>query len=105
MTRFMLAAVMVVVLTLTCVQRAEARIFEPQRDWWHSGRTCVESRSPAGLDWDGSPPRACVAREVAVVRKQSRREEALAFKDETWTIAFDGVELADKTPAKISTDA
>jgi hypothetical protein len=103
MTRFVLAAALTVMLTLTCVQRAEARIFEPQRDWWHSGRTCFESRSPAGLDWDGSPPRACVEREFAAVRKQAREEEALAFKDETWTIAFVGVEHADKAPAKILT--
>ena len=103
MTRFMLAAALAVMLTVTCVQRAEARIFEPQRHWWHSGRTCIESRSPAGLDWDGSPPRACVEREVAAVRKQSCREETLTLKDETWAIAFVGVEHADKRPAKIST--
>ena len=103
MTRFMLATTLAVMLTLTCVQRAEARIFEPQHDWWRSGGACIDSRSPAGLDWDGSPPRACVEREVAAVRKQSRREEALAFKDETWAIAFVGVEHADKGSAKIST--
>jgi hypothetical protein len=88
-------------LTLTCVQRAEARVFEPQRDWWHSGRTCIESRSPAGLDWDGSPPRACVARENVVQRKPPRDEYLAVLKNEVWTIAFVGDEPADKTPAKI----
>lgn len=100
MKRLMLAAALAAVLTLTCVQHAEARIFEPQRDWWHSGRTCIESRSPAGLDWDGSPPRACVERKVAAVHRQAREEEALAFKDEAWTIAFVGAERMEKAPAK-----
>ena len=99
MKRLILAVAMTIALTLACPGRAEARIFEPQRDWWHSGRTCIESRSPAGLEWDGSPPRACVAREDIVQRKQSRDGYA-ALKNDVWSIAFVSDEPAGKTSAK-----
>lgn len=39
---------------------AQARLFEPQHDWWHSGRTCVASRTPPGRRWQALPPRSCV---------------------------------------------
>jgi len=96
MTRFLIAA-LAAMLTLTCVPRAEARIFEPQRDWWHSGRTCVESRAPAGLDWDGSAPRACVEGETAAARKQPHERYASVFKNEMWSIAYVGDELGKRS--------
>jgi len=48
-------------LGLMSVNQAQARIFTPFSHWWSSGRTCIESRAPAGLRWDDLPPRACVA--------------------------------------------
>ena len=100
MKRFMLAAVVATILTLACAVRAEARIFEPQHNWWHSGRTCVESRNPPGLAWDDMPPRTCIAREDVAQRKQPRREDLAAQKDDVWAIAFVNDERADKA-AKI----
>jgi hypothetical protein len=38
---------------------AEARIFEPQPNWWSSGRLCAGSREPAGRRWSAQPPRSC----------------------------------------------
>lgn len=75
MTRLVIATILAALLSLAVAPRAEARIFEPPRDWWHSGATCIESRSPAGLDWDGSPPRACVE------PRQSRAEYATAKRE------------------------
>ena len=100
MTRFMIAATLAAMLALTCVPHAEARIFEPQRDWHHSGRICIESRAPAGLDWDGSPPRACVERDAVVAHRQSRTE--YAAKDLIWVIALANEERANKGSAKHS---
>jgi hypothetical protein len=101
MKRFMLAAAIATALTLVCAGRAEARIFEPQHNWWHAGRTCVESRNPPGLAWDDLPPRACVAREDIAQRKPPREEFLTALKNDVWTIAFVSDERAGKTPAKI----
>lgn len=50
---------MVALLTLVGGGAAEARIFEPQADWWTSGRLCVASREPAGRRWRAVPPRSC----------------------------------------------
>ncbi|MFZ2029101.1 MAG: hypothetical protein WAU68_02245 [Vitreimonas sp.] len=99
MTRFMLPAGLAVMLVLTCAPRAEARIFEPQHDWWHSGRICIDSRAPAGGNWDAPPPRACVEGDTAVTRKQPRGEE-LAFKGEIWAAAFVEDKRAEKAAIK-----
>ncbi len=44
---------------LSGVDAAEARLFEPQADWLHSGRLCASTRGPAALRWDALPPRSC----------------------------------------------
>lgn len=68
---------------------AEARLFEPQHDWWHAGRTCVGSRNPPGRRWQALPPRSCrIARATNV---------ALSA---TSDVAADKAEFADaKQPA------
>jgi hypothetical protein len=101
MKRLILAAAMTMALTLACAGRAEARIFEPQHNWWHSGRSCIESRNPPGLAWDDLPPRACVAREDVAQRKAPRDDSYATPKSDVWSIAFVRDEHADKTPAKI----
>jgi hypothetical protein len=101
MTRFVLAMLFAIAMMLTCAPRAEARIFEPQHDWWHSGRTCIESRTPGGLDWDGSPPRACAERNIAA-EQNPRTDYALALKNELWTIAFDA---QDRSKASVKRGA
>src|SRR5689334_12227533 len=60
MKRFALMAA--IALTLLSTGQAQAAIFEPQHDWWNSGRSCVDSRNPPGLAWDDPAPRACVSR-------------------------------------------
>jgi hypothetical protein len=96
---FMLTATLLLTLTLTYAPRAEARIFEPQRDWQHSGRTCIESRAPAGWDWD-SPPRACVERETVAMGEQRRHADVLTFEN-AWAVALVEESQADKASAKV----
>jgi hypothetical protein len=82
--RFIVYAGIALSLLVLCASRAEARIFEPQRDWWHSGRTCIESRNPPGLAWDGLPPRACVGRvDVALGKPGKDLGYAFASADQT----------------------
>ncbi|MBI3439857.1 MAG: hypothetical protein HY054_14620 [Proteobacteria bacterium] len=100
MKRSILALATTIAFTIACASQAEARIFEPQRDWWNSGRTCVESRNPPGLAWDDLPPRACVARENVAQRKTPRTDNLLADKNDFWTIAFIGDRQAGKATAK-----
>jgi hypothetical protein len=38
---------------------AEARLFEPQANWWSSGSTCATARNPPGRRWRALPPRSC----------------------------------------------
>jgi hypothetical protein len=47
------------VITLFSGGAAEARIFEPQPNWWSSGRLCAGSREPAARRWNAQPPRSC----------------------------------------------
>ncbi len=79
MRRFIVSAGIAAALFLTGAGRAEARIFEPQRDWWSSGRICVASRSPPGLAWDDLPPRACVSAD----RPRSREKADVGLFVET----------------------
>lgn len=46
-------------LILSDIGSAQARIFEPQQDWWNAGRVCVASRNPPGRRWRSLPPRSC----------------------------------------------
>ena len=87
MKRLILAAAMATILTLACTGRAEARIFEPQHNWWNSGRACVESRNPPGLGWDDLPPRACVARHQTSEAKSSVVVAFEAAKPDASTVA------------------
>jgi hypothetical protein len=60
---------------------AEARLFEPQHDWWNAGRTCVGSRNPPGRRWQALPPRSCrIARATNVML--STTSDAVADKFE-----------------------
>lgn len=99
MKRSTLALAMTIALTLACAGEARARIFELQPHWWNAGRTCIESRNPPGLAWDDLPPRACVARETVVQRKQPREGNFAVAKAEIWRIAVDSA--AEKTPVKL----
>ncbi len=47
---------------------AEARLFEPQADWLHSGRLCASTRGPAFWRAEALPPRACRVDEAPRVR-------------------------------------
>ncbi len=104
MKRFIACAGIALTFLVFCASQAEARIFEPQRNWWTSARTCIESRNPAGLAWDGLPARACVERPDGVGRKP--RPEALG-KDysplgaEVSAEASADQGVADKFTAKI----
>ena len=98
MKRFVVCAGIALVLSLFCASQAEARIFEPQPDWWNAGRTCIDTRTPPGLAWDGLPARACVARIDAVLRKPKSEmlgkaeDYSLARQDEALS-----AKLTDKT--------
>lgn len=59
--RLLAPLIAVTLMTLSTIGSAEARLFEPQANWWQSGRTCVSTRAPAGWRWDDRPPRACRA--------------------------------------------
>jgi hypothetical protein len=59
--RLLAPLIAVTLMTLSSIGSAEARLFEPQANWWQSGRTCVSTRAPAGRRWDDRPPRACRA--------------------------------------------
>jgi len=86
MKRLILAAAMATILALACTGRAQARIFEPQHNWWNSGRSCAESRNPPGLAWDDLPPRACVARHQASEAKSSAIAAIEPAKPNWWTV-------------------
>ena len=96
MKRFVLMAA--IALTLLSTGQAHAAIFEPQHDWWSSGRTCVDSRNPPGLAWDDPAPRACVARPAAALGKP--RADAFGKDGRSWLASAEEA-LADKFAAKI----
>ena len=98
MKRFIVCAGIALTLLVFCASQAEARIFEPQRNWWSSGRTCIESRNPPGLAWDGLPPRACVVRVDAALRKPQRD---VASKDGDFALASANEPAANKFTAKV----
>jgi hypothetical protein len=98
MKRFVLAAAIITALMFVSAGRAEARLFEPQHDWWSSGRTCVDSRNPPGLAWDDLAPRACVAQPGRALEKP--RADALARQGD-YALASGEETLADKFAAKI----
>src|SRR5689334_9952164 len=84
MKRFVFMAV--IAATLLSTGHAQAAIFEPQHDWWSSGRTCVDSRNPPGLAWDDPAPRACVPRPGAVLGAAlgKPRADGLGKDDRVW---------------------
>jgi hypothetical protein len=98
MRRFSIYAGLALFLFAACAAPAQARIFEPQRNWWSSGRTCIESRNPPGLAWETLPPRACVARAEFAVAKP--RADAPPSKDDDYALAGETGE-GDKFIAKI----
>ncbi|QGZ95306.1 hypothetical protein [Terricaulis silvestris] len=67
-------------ITLFSGGSAEARIFEPQPNWWNSGRTCAASREPAGRRWNALPARSCRSAEpdaeIATAIRDSRKAKA-----------------------------
>lgn len=86
MRAFILAG-LVAAFTLCCVDPADARLFEPQANWWTSGSTCVATRAPPGRRWRALPPRSCTrssatapdreavhARELPAQAAQSKRK-------------------------------
>ena len=65
MSRLLLTAAAACVILVSGMSSAEARIFEPQRNWWSSGHLCAASRNPPGRRWRAMPPRSCnVERDV-----------------------------------------
>ena len=102
MKRFALMAAIIAALTLLSSGRAEARIFEPQDNWWNAGRTCVDSRNPPGLAWDDPGPRACVARPKPALGK-SRADATGARADFRLASAEDALadKLADKPDSSL----
>ena len=93
MKRFIVCAGIALTLLVFCASQAQARVFEPQRNWWSSGRTCIDSRNPPGLAWDGLPARACVARVEVALRKPD--------KDADYALVSANDPIADKFTAKI----
>lgn len=67
---------------------AQAGIFTPPSDWWSAGRSCIDSRAPPGLRWDDLPPRACMARDAASLRRSA--EFSLARKSEPRQLSAPG---------------
>lgn len=74
-------------LTLSDVSSAQARIFEPQQNWWHSGQTCAATRGPPGRRWRALPPRSCAHAEdeapaalrvIYHAKKSGRSRQAMA---------------------------
>ena len=100
MKYFVLSLGFALVLTLVCTGEAQARIFEPQHDWLHSGRICAETRNPPGLAWDDLPPRACVAHEQTSAKQPDATNWA-DYKALTWSITFERDTDFDKMPEKI----
>jgi hypothetical protein len=99
MQRFLLAAAVIIALMSVTAGRAEARLFEPQHDWWSSGRTCIDSRNPPGLAWDDLAPRACVAQPARALEKP--RADAFAGQADYALVGGEET-LADKFAAKIA---
>lgn len=60
------------VITLFSGGAAEARVFEPQPNWWGSGRLCAASREPAGRRWSALPARSCRRAEPATETTATR---------------------------------
>ena len=65
MKKVLTVSAFALVIAVLAVAPAEARIFEPEQNWWSSGRTCVASREPAGRRWNAMPPRSCRASEAS----------------------------------------
>lgn len=59
MTKTLIVLGIFAALSVSNISAAEARIFEPQANWWDSGRTCIATRSPPGRRWRALPPRPC----------------------------------------------
>jgi len=64
MKKVLTASAFALVFAVVAAAPAEARIFEPEPNWWSSGRTCIASREPAGRRWNALPPRSCRAPEA-----------------------------------------
>ena len=94
--RFIILASLATALMFAGAGQARARAFEPQHNWWSSGRTCVASRDPPGLAWDELPPRACVEREDVAFPKQPT-EEIANVKEPFFVLASIKDAPADKT--------
>jgi hypothetical protein len=62
--RLLVLLMLVGVLTFSGACAAEARIFEPQANWWSSGRNCAATRGPPGRRWRALPPRSCLTPEA-----------------------------------------
>lgn len=61
MKKVLIASAFALVFAVLAAAPAEARIFEPEPNWWSSGRTCAASREPAARRWNPIPPRSCRA--------------------------------------------
>ncbi len=68
MKKVLTASAFALVFAMLAAAPAEARIFEPEPNWWSSGRTCAASREPAGRRWSAMPPRSCRAAEAHAAR-------------------------------------
>jgi hypothetical protein len=90
MVKAMALTAMATVITFFSVGAAEARVFEPQPNWWSSGRLCVASREPAGRRWSAQPPRSCR-------RAEPVADTATAIRDSLkakWTRSDRGADVA-----------
>jgi hypothetical protein len=57
--RALVLAGLVVIFASFSITPAEARLFEPQANWWSAGSTCAAARNPPGRRWRALPPRSC----------------------------------------------
>jgi hypothetical protein len=75
MRRLLVVLILVGAMSLSGAGAAEARIFEPQTNWWSSGQTCVATRGPPGRRWQALPPRSCAVAD-AIAPSASRVSSA-----------------------------
>lgn len=64
MKNVLIASAFALIFAVLSAAPAEARIFEPEPNWWSSGRTCAASREAPGRRWSAMPPRSCRAPEA-----------------------------------------
>ena len=80
MNKVLLFALAAGALMLANVAPAEARWFEPQANWMHSGHLCASTRGPAARRWDAMAPRSCRSEHIQTPTERIAMAEGALFK-------------------------